>query len=597
MMSARQRRAYGFLLVLFCLSALLQVAGVASLAPYISLLTNTNQIHENEWVRRGYEAIGAQSDAKFLAIIALCIVCLIAFSNAVVAFITWSLFRFSMNLGGEFQSSIYRSYLRQDYVAFSGMNSASMIAMLTQETPRFVFMVVQPTLVLVSQVFVVVILASVLLYVDPLLALSALAVVGAGYALVYQILQRRLKLHGENIARTDRGRLKLLNESLGGVKEVKLLGIEAYYERQVDKATRGGLRSLSMISLFGDLPKFMLETIAFGAMLGLAAYLLLTGTPTAEIVAVLSLYAMAGYKLLPAAQGIFKAISQIKANQSVISSLYPQVMTGRNLTLSSVDACVRHEWLGNLRFTALDYQYPTASSRVLRDITVEIPKGRITAIVGNSGAGKSTLLDLMLGLLRPSSGSMWVGKELISGDNLRAWQAEIGYIPQSIFLVDDTIAANICFGEVNECDQGRLRDAARLANLEEVIAKLPGGYEYVVGERGGLLSGGQRQRVGIARALYRSPSVLIMDEATSALDAVSEREVMSAVAALGDQVTVILVAHRASTIRYADYVIHMDSGIVAGHGSVEALLERSAGFRMLMAQADQVPEPSPTKCS
>jgi HlyD family secretion protein len=581
------RLHYQGLLGLFIFGAILQVAGVASLAPFIALLSNHQMIHDNPALFWVYQHAPVDSETGFLIFVALAIIVLLALTNAVAALTTWAMLAFSMQLGANISRDVYRGYLYQDYVLFSRANTSELIANITQQTPLFIYMVVQPSLQLISQMMIVVVVALVLLYINPFLALSALAVVGVGYGAVYGVLKRQLASHGENAWRLANLQKRLLNESLGGIKEVKVVGAEQLYDRMINDIHRRSLHSSTMIALAGDLPKFMLETIAFSAMLVLAIYLLSTNVEPARIVAILSLYGMAGYKVLPAAQTIFKSASSIKANRSVIATLSPAVQAGRSIAGQPVRTpAPTGKLVGDIVLTDVSYSYPGTTEPALRNIDATLPANKITAIVGESGAGKSTLLDLLLGLLPPSSGEVTAGGTQITQVNLNQWQAQIGYVAQHIYLTDDSMLSNISFGNPASSDRQLAMNAAVMAKIDTLVESLPGGLDFVVGERGAMLSGGQRQRIGIARALYRQPSLLVMDEATSALDSVTERDIMNTVADLTAKATVVLVAHRVSTIRYADHVILLESGVVADSGSFEALYARNARFREMMAASE-----------
>jgi HlyD family secretion protein len=581
------RLLYKGLLGLFIFGAILQVAGVASLAPFIALLSNPQMIHDNQALSWVYQHAPVDSETGFLMFVALAIIVLLAVTNAVAALTTWAMQAFSMQLGANISRDVYRGYLYQDYVLFSRANTSELIANITQQTPLFIYMVVLPSLQLISQFMIIVIVALVLLYINPFLALSALAVVGIGYGAVFGVLKRQLASHGENAWRLGNLQKRLLNESLGGIKEVKVVGAEQLYDRMINDIHKRSLHSSTMIALAGDLPKFMLETIAFSAMLVLAIYLLSTNVEPARIVTILSLYGMAGYKVLPAAQIIFKSASSIKANRSVIATLASAVQAGRSINGEPVRMpATAVKLVGDIVLTDVSYSYPGTAEPALRNIDATLPANKITAIVGKSGAGKSTLLDLLLGLLPPSSGAVTAGGTQITQVNLTQWQAQIGYVAQHIYLTDDSMLSNISFGNPGSSDRQLAMNAAVMAKIDTLIESLPGGLDFVVGERGAMLSGGQRQRLGIARALYRQPSLLVMDEATSALDSITERDIMNTVADLTAQATVVLVAHRVSTIRYADHVLLMESGVVADSGSFEALYARSARFREMMSASE-----------
>lgn len=588
-----QRRGYLALVLLLFLAALLQVAGIASLAPFITLLSNTALIHQHPMLRALYDALPVSSDVGFMGLVGLGIMVLLAFTNLVAAYSIRAICSFTLRIGAQIAQDVYRGYLYRDYVYAGRSNTADQMATIVQQTGLLVYMILQPSLHLVSQGLIVMVVAVVLLYVNPLHALCALAIVGLGYGLVFHVLKRRLERHGATSWQSGFQRARLLHESLGGIKEIKLSGSERRYEERFRRVTEDSLRANTFLSLAGDLPRFALESVAFCAMLGLALYLLLTGVPSANIVGLLSLYAMAGYRVLPAAQVMFKSASTIKANAAVLDELRQPVAEGRAVVRpperqAAADAAA--SFSGDLVLSDIEYTYPGRDKPALCDVTLRLPAHRITALVGESGAGKSTLLDVLLGLLHPQQGSFTVGAELVGRHNHGDWQDRIGYVPQNIFLTDDTLLANICFGHPQAPDRQRAMRAAALARLDGLVASLPGGLDYVVGENGALLSGGQRQRVAIARALYGEPSLIVMDEATSALDGLTEREIMNTVAELRSVATIVLVAHRASTIRYADHVVIVRDGCIADTGPYAEVLARDESLRHLMTAQD--PEPA-----
>lgn len=533
---------------------------------------------------------GFQNDISFMIGFAVLVMATIAVSNAALALSTWYTLFYSSRTGQEFQRAIFRNYLHQEYAFFGRKNSSELITFVSQESPRLVYNILIPLLNLTGQGFMIALMVAGLLYLDWAVALSAAFMIGGGYVLVYTLIRHNLAVHGKVIGRSNDDRQRLLTESLGGVKEVKLLGTEPYYEERIAQANALGLHSQAVIGLSGDLPKFVLETVAFCAMLGLATYLLVHRGWNNEIVAMLSLYAMAGYRLLPAAQTIFKSVSQIKANGDVVLALYPQVIAGRKLGQrqpgpehpAHAPIAPADKIAGDIKLINVTYRYPGVQTPTLRNINLVIPRNTLVALVGPSGAGKSTLADIVLGMLTPTEGRLQVGNTPIEGPTVRRWQRNLGYVPQSIFLLDDSIAANIGFGLASEVNREAMVNAARMANIDQFIESLPGQYDYRVGERGALLSGGQRQRIGIARSLYRNPDILIMDEATSALDSVTEKEIMSTISGLKGTKTVLMIAHRISTIRSADIVVFVNEGTVHACGTFDELARHDALFRRVV---------------
>jgi len=589
MLTRPQWRSYLVLQVLFALTALIQVAGIASLAPFVALVANHEMIHNNPITAYIYELFAFNSDNAFLIFFALGVMAFIVVSNAIAAATTWYTFHFTQNLGLELQSTIYKNYIYKDYTFFSKTNSSRLIAIITQEAPRFTYMVMQPILNLISQLFTVVIIAAGLMYMDPVLSLVAILIIGGGYLGVFRFVKQSLTYHGDKIFWTATAKFKMLNESLGGIKEIKLLATERRYESRVDEINKIIAKSNAMIGVLGDLPRFIIETLAFCALLSLAIYLLIRQGDSTTIISTLSLYAMAGYRLLPAAQTIFKSASQIKANSSVLNELYPAVMEGRSATRpdDNIDTSATIA-PGDIELNNVSYRYPDASGLALVNVNLRIRKNSIVAFVGSSGAGKSTLADLLLGFLSPTKGEMRVGGELITPANVRLWQRHLGYVPQNIFLIDDTIAANVAFGNVETTpDQRKVQAAIKAANLENFVDGLPEKTDFIVGEHGSLLSGGQKQRVGIARALYHDAEYLIMDEATSALDNLTEKEIIKTITQLKASKTIVMIAHRLSTIRNADQIVFFDNGSINDVGTFDELNARNAEFRIM---AQTIPE-------
>jgi len=587
MLTHQQRRQFRWLQLLIGIVALIQVAGVVSIAPYVALLTNPSLIRSNRLISAIYNRGGFESTIDFMTAMAVALVIAISISNALGALCTWLITRYSIKVGQSLQRDAYRHHLHKDYALHAQKNSASIMAQISQDCPRLAFMVLTPTLTLISQAFVILIIAGTLLYLNWVAAVAAVVLIGGGYVLVYLFVQNALIKFGDDVYRTGQERQKQLSESIAGIKEVKLLGTERLYEERLGRINADGLKATAAITMLGDIPRYVLETIALAALLGFATYVLRSEGATDRIVGVLSLYAMAAYKLLPSAQGLFKCISQIRANADVVHSVYPSVMAGRAAADAEIPGFLQaHEAAtmippGDIRFCDISYSYPGATTPTLTDINFAVPRNSLVALVGASGAGKSTIADIILGLLTPGAGTLRVGETVITSQNVRSWQRQIGYVPQTIFILDDTVAANIAFG-VKDPDLQAVANAARLANIDGYIGSLPDRYDFRVGERGALLSGGQRQRLGIARALYRNPQVLVMDEATSALDAVTEHEVMETLIRLTSEKTIVMIAHRLSTIEAADSVVLVDKGRILGVGTYRELASRSALFRRIV---------------
>jgi ABC-type multidrug transport system fused ATPase/permease subunit len=438
------------------------------------------------------------------------------------------------------------------------------------EMGELVKSVLVPLTDLAARLFVSLSLLALLLAVDPKLALSVAGVLGTAYGLIYLVFRRALYRLGQDRYTAGRQRFKSATEALQGIKAVKIGGRERYF---LDKFTVASERYTSIQPTFQAIsrtPRYFVETLAFGGILVIVLYLLTTQRTLTNVVPLLSLYALAGYRLLPAMQEIFSAVSQVRYHAAVVETIHEQFMrqTVRvELPAASAPPLPLRQAIA---LEELRFQYAGTDRPTLDGISL-----------GPTGSGKSTLIDILVGLLQPDEGCVRVDGVPVTAENVRSWQASIGYVPQEAMLFDDTVLRNIVFGvEEAAVDRARVEQAARIARIHDfIVDELPQGYETMVGERGIRLSGGQRQRIGLARALYRQPSVLILDEATSALDGVTEEEVMEAIAGMRDQVTMIMVAHRLTTVADCDRIYLLDGGRITDQGTYGELIASNHLFR------------------
>jgi ABC-type multidrug transport system fused ATPase/permease subunit len=587
LLSRTQRYRYFALLLFLLVAGIFQVLGVASIAPFIALVSRPEMIHRNAMMQWAYSMSGVTTDLAFMELFGLSLMLLIVVTNVISALSTWRIAAVAVRVGEEFQQDIYRGFLHRPFETVARTNSSDLISVIKNDANRFVHMVLQPLLTLISQAIVVTFVAVGLFLYDPRVALGAAGIIGGGYFAVFSVLKRYFERHGSVAWRANSRKLHLLADSLGGLKEIKLAGLEAHYEQELYRTSAGGTRSNVLVALLGDLPRFALESLAFCALLGLGIFLLHSFRQPEYIVGVLSLYGMAGYKLLPAAQVIFKSAAHIKSNANVLELIGPAILAGRSVARVADETPPPGDASSEcIRFERVSYRYPESPDDVVRDLSFEIVPQALTVIVGASGAGKSTVADLLLGLLPPREGRITMNGVSIHAMG-RVWYRRIGYVAQNIFLLDDSIAANIAFGSPPPVDEARMVRVAEQAHVSEFARTKPEGLAARVGERGGLLSGGQRQRVGIARALYKNASLLVMDEATSALDSITEREIIETLLELRRSRTVVMIAHRVSTIQAADHVVLLEKGRLVAAGRYEELLRDIPSFKQLMAAGDQ----------
>jgi ATP-binding cassette, subfamily B, bacterial PglK len=417
--------------------------------------------------------------------------------------------------------------------------------------------------------------------VEPVLSLVVAAGLGGTYGLAYAFTRGIVKRIGAGKTRSNRERHVLTNEVLVGVKELRVLGREEAY---LDRFRGPSLRFAqyeALGSAIRELPRYAIEAVAIGGMIALLLFLL-SRRGTEEVIPLVALYGLAVYRLLPTLQQMYANLSRLRFNKRSAKELYDDTVgiDTESVPVAASAAVQSVPLRRELHLSGIGYRYPGATRWALKDIDERIPAGASVAFVGRTGAGKTTVIDIILGLLAATQGEVLVDGRPLNRAATRAWQRGLGYVPQSIFLSDDTIAANIALGlPSDQIDQRCVERAARSAHIHDFIMnELPGGYETIVGDRGIRLSGGERQRLAIARALYHDPSMVVFDEATSALDVATEAGIMDTVNKIRGEKTVIMVAHRLSTIRHCDRVYVIDQGKLIDEGTLESLKATSSAF-------------------
>jgi len=587
-LSPRERRQILWLLPLLILTALLQVLGIASVTPFLAIVADPDAVQRHSLLLRIYDAGGFQDTHGFLIALGVLMFAFIVASNALSAFATWAMLRFSWMRSHTVALRIFRHYLARPYVFFLERHSADLGKNLLSEVGQVVAGTVVPTMKAVAGSIATLAILALLFFLDPLLSLVTALVMGGSYGALFLAIRRSQRRMGQIRLAANQRRYETLSETFGGIKEVKLLGREQDMVRRFRAPSHDFATTTALNAVVAQLPRFALEAVAFGGIVLMVLYLLSKEQPVETLVPVIGLYAFAGYRLMPSLQQIFHGLTSVRFNAAALEHLIADLPSGGEApALPTSGEPLRFE--GSIRLRAVTFRYPTAETPIFRDLDLEIDTCTSVAFVGETGSGKSTLVDLVLGLLRPDCGALEVDGVPVTDDNLRRWQQNLGYVPQTIFLTDDSIARNIAFGLPDEeIDMEAVRRAARAACIDRFIEQeLPQGYGSAVGERGVRLSGGQRQRIGIARALYHDPQVLVFDEATNALDSGTEEAVLEAIAGLARTRTLITVAHRLSTVREADRIHLLSAGRVIASGTYDELLASNEEFRVLATKSRQ----------
>ena len=593
LLDARERRQAWWIVALVTVMALFDALGALSIMPFLAVLANPAMVDTNATLAWLNHWLGGSEPRDFLLALGTGSFLLLLLSASVRSTGVFVVNRFAMMRGFTIGSRLMETYLRQPYTYYLSRHTGDMAKELVSEIALMVSQVYQPATVLIAQSILLVVLLTLLVVVNPVVALIGMLVLGSCYGVIYLAVRRFVSRAGRERVQRYGQRHRLTTEALAGIKTIKLQGREAFYRDQFNMVTRRIALVQADTTTVSTIPRYAIEAIAFGGVILVALGLMLRyqGTQAGSlghILPLLGFYAFAGYRILPALQGIYQATTQLRASVASLDGIAAG-LAGRDLlpALPEVPATPL-PFANTVELVNLGFQYPASDAASLQGISLTLKAGTTLGIVGPTGAGKTTLVDLFLGLLTPDRGEIRVDGVTVTPQNLRAWQADLGYVPQDIFLLDASVSENIALGRKPEdIDMARVREAARMAQiLEFVETRMPQGFATPVGERGVRLSGGQRQRIGIARALYNNPGIIVFDEATSALDNLTEQEVVRAIGDLSGTKTILLIAHRISTVRDCDQILVMERGRMVGLGRYDDLYRDNATFRSLVDARD-----------
>jgi len=584
LLDRRERRQFWWLTAFMMVVAIVEIVGISAVFVLLNILSDPAIIHSNRALSYAYSGFGFSKEFNFMIVLAVAVLLVVMFGQLIKAAGTYAGIRFSTMRGFSVSSSLLGAYLHQPYVFFLTRNSSEIAKNVLVEVDGVVNRVMAPAMRMIASAFMVVAIVGLLMLVDPFITIFSAGLLGLSYVLIYIVLRDRLHRLGNDLSRAFSQRFRIAQEAFGGIKEVKLLGLEETYMEHYRQAARESARSQATIGIVSEIPRFALEAISFGTLLTLVLVLLLrSGGSIVDIVPTLGIFALSVMRLLPALQMVYQSSASIRGARTIRETVvrdHTEALTNPNFAQKPCSPLHLHD---QLELSGISFCYAMAARPALRGLDLKFKARTTIGIVGGTGAGKTTLVDLILGLLAPDAGTLLVDQTPVTPANLRAWQKSIGYVPQSIYLTDDTIAANIAFGvPKGKIDMAVVERVARTAALHDFVStELPLAYETVVGERGVRLSGGQRQRIGIARALFRDPSLLIMDEATSALDNLTERAVMDAIQNIRTDKTIIMIAHRLTTVRTCDTIFLMEQGRVVAQGTYDELVADNATFRKM----------------
>jgi len=590
LLSKAERQELVWLQLLVFAMVFSTLGGIAAIIPFFSVLADPQSLAHHAGLERLYEWLSFGERQTFVVFLGCAFIVIVVIGNAINLFGMLAINRFALRVGREFHVGLFAEYLHRDYLFHARGGAVTLLNNVIFEATRVATGIIQGGLTLIASLLASMLIIATVVVLNPLLAIGAAALFGGAYGAIYLLSHSRLGRYGHLEAELWDGRIRTLTESFGSIKEVLVRGNQDYFRdafaARCDAMARIGGRTFAITNT----PRYILDTVTAAGLVG-AALWLNRGAGAAQWLAELSFLGFAAYRLLPAMQQAFAALARIRSDRAAFQRIAGDLQRAR--LRERPRAPPEHQlvqWRGRprdaIRVREACFRYSPGDALAIRKATLDIPAGSSVGFVGLNGSGKTTMSDLLLGLLEPESGQIEIDDVALTEHNRCLWQATVAYVPQNVFLLDATILDNIAFGvPADEVDLRRVQEAAHAARLDDFVAALPGGLQYKLGERGTRLSGGQRQRLGIARALYRQASFLVLDEATNALDGLAEQDIVATIESLRSHVTVLLIAHRMSSVRSCDLIFEFEAGTIVGCGSYETLRRDSSRFRALAGGA------------
>ncbi|MDC0625315.1 ABC transporter ATP-binding protein/permease [Alphaproteobacteria bacterium] len=556
--------------------AIIEMIGVASILPFMAVLTNPNLVETNSILNKLFQSssmFGINNNQQFLTLLGVLVFVFLIISIIFKAFTTFAQTRFIQMRDYSIGKRLIEAYLRQPYSWFLNQHSSDLGKNILSEVGQVVLGGLAQFIELIAKGMISIVMIILLIMVDPIIALTIGFSLSGAYLLIFLSIKIYLKKIGTKRFQANELRYKVADEAFNAIKEIEIRDLKKYYVKRFSDPAKIFFQTNTTSQILSLLPRFLLEAITFGGILILILYMMSKTNSFTDALPIISLYVFAGYRLMPALQNVYSAFTKIIFNDASIDKLYSDFknLKSFNVPPQGQDILSLNK---SINLKNIHFNYPNSKLSALKNINLNIPANSTVGFIGTTGSGKTTIVDIILGLLEAQKGTLEVDGQVISKQNSKTWQRTIGYVPQNIYLIDDTLAANIAFGEDPEnINLEIVEKVSKIANLHEFVKnELPMQYQTTIGERGIRLSGGQRQRIGIARALYHDPQLLVLDEATSALDSKTEQIVMNSINNLRKNITIILIAHRLNTVKSCDIIFKIDKGKLVDEGSYDKLI-------------------------
>jgi ATP-binding cassette, subfamily B, bacterial PglK len=576
LLDPRQRRRLIVLQLLSLLMAIATVGGIAAVFPFFAVLAEPTMVDRSAPLHYLFQHLNFQSERSFVVALGIAFGVIVALANAVNLIGSLMMNRFAFQVGNAFCTALFDEYLNRSFAFHSVTHSSILSDKVLHETGRVTAGILQSGLTFVTNLVTILLIVASTLVLNPVVAICAIAGLSAGYAAIYAAARGKLLRNGMAESRDYAARTKLVGESFGAIKEIILLRAQPYFVEQFTRCCESISKTIVSTHAIAQSPRHVLECAIVCSLVGTALFLSGRGDGTGPWIAQLSFIGLAAYRLLPALHQAFAAAVRIRADSPALAGIAAD-LRGAQANRGARPSAIEPSWRGRPRREILlqgaSFRYAGDAPAAISNVTLSIPAGAAVGFVGANGSGKSTLIDLLTGLLVPQSGHLAIDGVVVDAANRSAWQSFVAYVPQQIYLLDARLVENIALGiPASQIDFVKMRSAVGLARLDECVSALPRGYDEMLGERGCRLSGGQRQRLGIARALYREASVLILDEATSALDDDAEQEIIDTLVKHRRGRTILLIAHRHTSLRHCDLVFELNRGAIVRGGSYDELM-------------------------
>ena len=571
-LSKRRQKQFCLLLILMIIAALAEIVSVGTLLPFLSVLTAPEQLYQHPLMQQINQTLEITSPNQLMRPLTILFIIAVLSAGLIRLTLLYTMIRLSYATGADLSINIYRRTLYQDYAVHTSRNSSEVINGIITKTTTVIGSIISPTLNIISSIFLLIGILGALFAINFYVTLFAFIGFGFFYLMVVFYTKTQLKYNGEIIAYQSTQMVKSLQEGLGGIRDVLIDNAQQFYCKLYRNADLPLRRASGDNVFISQSPRFMMEAIGMTLIAALAYVMIQQEGDMSATIPVLGVLALGTQRLLPALQQAYSGFSQIKGSKASfedILDLLDQPLPEYAYLPPPKPILFENE----IKLKNLSFRYTQEAPWVLKEINLSISKGEHIGFIGETGSGKSTLLDIIMGLLTSTNGEITIDQQPLNNQNRRGWQAHIAHVPQNIFLSDGTIEENIAFSVPKEqIDHQHVVKSAQQGNIVEFIDQLPNGYQTLVGEQGVRLSGGQRQRIGIARALYRKPSVIILDEATSALDNETEQRVMESIDSLGKEVTVLIIAHRLTTLKSCDRIVKLNKDHTINIGSYREIV-------------------------